>query len=238
MALWLYGFMANNDLAELESKIGIKFKNQDLLSQALTHRSYINENPDWHLDHNERLEFLGDAVLELVVTEYLYNKFPDPEGELTSWRAALVNAIILARISSKIDLDSFLLLSRGEAKDIGRARQYILANAMESLIGAIYLDRGYDTCKEFIEKFILGELPAILEEGAHKDYKSRLQEQAQERIGITPTYEVLREWGPDHAKSFHIGVYLGQELVGEGNGPSKQDAQQVAAKDGLEKKGW
>ncbi len=238
MALWLYGFMANNDLAELESKIGIKFKNQDLLSQALTHRSYINENPDWHLDHNERLEFLGDAVLELVVTEYLYNKYPDPEGELTSWRAALVNAIILARISSKIDLDSFLLLSRGEAKDIGRARQYILANAMESLIGAIYLDRGYDTCKEFIEKFILGELPAILEEGAHKDYKSRLQEQAQERIGITPTYEVLREWGPDHAKSFHIGVYLGQELVGEGNGPSKQDAQQVAAKDGLEKKGW
>ncbi len=226
------------DISELEEKIGIKFKDKNLLLQALTHRSYLNENPSWHLDHNERLEFLGDAVLELVVTEYLYNKFPDPEGELTSWRAALVNAIILAKISSKIDLDNFLLLSRGEAKDTGRARQYILANAMESLIGSIYLDRGYEISKKFIEEFVLVELPAILQDGANKDYKSRLQEQAQERVGITPTYEVLREWGPDHAKNFHIGVYLGKDLVGEGIGPSKQDAQQVAAKDGLEKKGW
>lgn len=227
-----------NNLSELEYKIGISFKNKDLLLQSLTHRSYINENPSWHLDHNERLEFLGDAVLELVVTEYLYNNYPNPEGELTSWRAALVNAVILSKISSKIDLDSYLLLSRGEAKDTGRARQYILANAMEALIGAIYLDKGYESSKEFINKFVLGELPAILEEGAHKDYKSRLQEEAQERVGVTPTYEVLREWGPDHAKNFDVGVYLGSELVGQGIGPSKQDAQQLAAKDALEKKGW
>lgn len=230
--------MHEEKLAELEGKISIKFINRDLLLQALTHRSYLNENPSWQLDHNERLEFLGDAVLELVVTEYLYAKFPNPEGDLTSWRAALVNSIMLSKISEKIKLNDFLLLSKGESRDMGRARQYILANAMESLIGSIYLDRGYEIAKEFIAKFILIELPAILEEGAHRDYKSRFQEEAQERVGITPNYEVIKEWGPDHAKNFQVGVYLGSELIGEGNGPSKQDAQQVAAKDALEKKVW
>jgi ribonuclease-3 len=190
------------------------------------------------LDHNERLEFLGDAVLELVVTEYLYEKYSNPEGELTSWRAALVNAIMLARVSEKIDLNSFLLLSRGEAKDTGRARQYILANAVEALIGAIYLDQGYKLSKKFISKFVLPELPEVLAKGAHRDYKSSFQEEAQDRIGVTPSYEVIKEWGPDHAKNFHVGVYLGKDLIGEGIGPSKQEAQQEAAKDALEKKGW
>lgn len=226
------------DVQELEKKIGVDFGSKDLLLQALTHRSYINENPKWHLDHNERLEFLGDAVLELVVTEYLYNNYPNPEGELTNWRAALVNALILAKISEKIDLNDFLLLSRGEAKDIGRARQYILANAMEAVIGAIYLDKGYEGAKGFILKFIVTELPQILEGNAYKDFKSKFQEKAQDQAGITPTYEVLKEWGPDHAKHFRIGVFLEKDLIGEGEGPSKQDAQQEAAKDALEKKGW
>ena len=225
-------------LFELEERIGTKFDNHDLLLQALTHRSYINENPKWHLDHNERLEFLGDAVLELVVTEYLYNNYPNPEGELTNWRAALVNSIMLAKISVKFDLNSYVLLSRGEARDTGRARQYILANAVEAIIGAVYLDRGYGICDKFIKKFILDELKDVLESGSYKDYKSLFQEQAQERAGITPTYEVLKEWGPDHAKHFHVGVFLEKELAGEGAGPSKQDAQQAAAQTALKNKGW
>ena len=230
--------MQNEKLSELEEKIGIKFKKHDLLLQALTHRSYINENPKWHLDHNERLEFLGDAVLELVVTEYLYNKYPNPEGDLTNWRAALVNAIMMAKVSAKIDLNEYLLLSRGESKDVGRARQYILANALEAVIGAIYLDQGYEVASGFISRFIVEELPKILEEKAYKDYKSLFQEKAQDEAGITPTYEVMKEWGPDHAKNFRIGVFLEKDLIGEGEGPSKQDAQQEAAKDALEKKGW
>src|SRR3990167_9289110 len=146
--------MLEDKVSSLEEKLGIKFKNTDLLLQALTHRSYINENSKWHLDHNERLEFLGDAVLELVVTEYLYNTYPNPEGELTNWRAALVNSVMLAKVSSKIDLNDFLLLSRGEAKDTGRARQYILANAVEAVIGAIYLDQGYEATDRFIKAII------------------------------------------------------------------------------------
>jgi ribonuclease-3 len=228
----------DNKITELESKIGIKFHNKDLLLQALTHRSYINENPSWHLDHNERLEFLGDAVLELAVTEYLYENYPNPEGELTNWRAALVNAVMMAKVSAKMDLNDYLLLSRGEAKDIGRARQCILANALEAVIGAIYLDRGYDAASGFISKFIVPELPRILKEKAYKDYKSLFQERAQDEAGITPTYEVLKEWGPDHAKRFRVGVFLEKELAGEGEGASKQDAQQEAAKDALKKKEW
>ena len=230
--------MQNEKLLELEDKIGMRFANHDLLLQALTHRSYINENPKWHLDHNERLEFLGDAVLELVVTEYLYNKYPNPEGELTNWRAALVNAIMMAKVSTKIDLNEYLLLSRGESKDVGRARQYILANALEAVIGAIYLDQGYKAVDKFITRFIIEELPKILEEKAYKDYKSLFQEKAQDEAGITPTYEVMKEWGPDHAKHFRIGVFLEKDLIGEGEGPSKQDAQQEAAKNALEHKGW
>lgn len=225
-------------LLELEDRIGVRFSNHDLLLQALTHRSYLNERPKWHLDHNERLEFLGDAVLELVVTEYLYNNYPNPEGELTNWRAALVNSVMLAKISAKFQLNDYVLLSRGEARDTGRARQYILANAVEAVIGAIYLDQGYTACDGFIKKFILDELKGVLESGSYKDYKSLFQEQAQERAGITPTYEVIKEWGPDHAKHFHVGVYLEKDLIGEGVGPSKQDAQQAAAENALKNKDW
>ncbi len=226
------------DILELEQKIGVSFKDKNLLLKALTHRSYINENPKWPLDHNERLEFLGDAVLELVVTEHLYRTFPNPEGELTNWRAALVNAVMLAEISKVFDLNEYMLLSRGEAKDMGRARQYILANAMEAVIGAIYLDQGYEKSDEFIHTFILSELPRIIKNNLYRDAKSLFQEKAQEKVGITPNYEVLTEWGPDHARQFKVGVYLGKELVADGEGPSKQEAQQKAAEGALQKKNW
>jgi ribonuclease-3 len=221
--------MQPEKLAELEAILGIQFRVKDNLLQALTHRSYINENTSWHLDHNERLEFLGDAVLELVVTEYLYASYSNPEGELTNWRAALVNSVMLAKIAAKLNINDYILLSRGEAKDTGRARQYILANAIEAIIGAIYLDQGYIASTQFISTLILPELPSILAEKSYKDPKSRFQEESQDRVGITPSYEVLEEWGPDHAKQFKIGVYIGKELVAEGDGPSKQDAQQAAA---------
>ena len=228
----------SDKFSELESKIGFSFKDKDLLLTALTHRSYLNENPGWRLDHNERLEFLGDAVLELVVTEYLFKNYPNPEGEMTNWRAALVNANILSKITGEFDLNDYVLLSRGEAKDTGRARQYILANAIEALIGAIYLDQGYEPCIEFINRFVLKELPTIIEKRLYRDAKSSFQEMAQDKVGITPTYEVLKEWGPDHARNFEVGVFLEKELIGTGQGPSKQEAQQQAAEDALAKKGW
>ena len=226
------------DISPLEQKIKTNFKDKNLLLQALTHRSYINENPQWPLDHNERLEFLGDAVLELVVTEHLYRTYPNPEGELTNWRAALVNAVMLADISKVFDLNEYMLLSRGEAKDTGRARQYILANAMEAVIGAIYLDQGYDKSAEFIHAFVLSELPRIIKDNLYRDAKSLFQEKAQEQVGITPNYEVIQEWGPDHARQFKVGVYLGKDLIADGEGPSKQEAQQKAAETALKAKGW
>lgn len=225
-------------LQELEHKLGIRFKNYDLLLEALTHRSYLNERPDWHLNHNERLEFLGDAVLELAVTDYLFKNHGDPEGILTAWRAALVNSTMLAEISKKLDLNDYVLLSQGERKDNGRARQYILANALEALIGAIYLDQGYEEAKKFIEKNVLAEFSRIIDQKLYKDAKSLFQEEAQERKGVTPLYRVLDEWGPDHSKTFKVGVYLNEELVGTGFGPSKQEAQQKAAEDALHKKEW
>ena len=230
--------MSEDKLVQLENKIDIKFKDRNILLQALTHRSYLNENPKWGQDHNERLEFLGDAVLELVVTEYLYKTYPNPEGELTNWRAALVNAVTLSKITVEFDLNDYILLSKGEARDTGRARQYILANAMESLIGAIYLDQGYGASEKFIKKFILKELPGIIENRLYRDAKSLFQEMAQEHVGITPTYEVLKEWGPDHARNFQVGVFLEKEMAGVGDGPSKQEAQQIAASDALKKKDW
>ncbi len=228
-----------NNLSQLEEKISVVFANKDLLLQALTHRSYLNENPAFRVGHNERLEFLGDAVLELVITEELYAKFPDkPEGDLTSFRAALVNAKMLAEVAGEIELNEFMLLSRGEAKDVGRARQYILANAMEALIGAIYLDQGYAIARDFLMRFVMPRLSEVLEKKLYKDPKSLFQEEAQERVGITPTYEVIREWGPDHDKHFVVGVYLGVDLVAEGEGASKQTGQEEAARLGLHTKGW
>ncbi len=227
------------DFTPFEKKLNLKFKNKDLLIQAFCHRSYLNENPDFYLEHNERLEFLGDAVLELVVTEELYKKYPKKaEGELTNWRAALVNAKQLAEVAKELGFNDFLLLSRGETKETGKARQYIMANTFESLIGALYLDRGYKICQDFIKKYLIIKLPEIIEKELFRDSKSRFQEEAQERAGVTPTYEVIKEWGPDHAKNFQIGVYLEKELIGEGSGPSTQDAQQAAAESALKNKGW
>lgn len=228
----------SKDLSKLEANLGLKFKNKKLLEQAFVHRSYLNENPDFPLDHNERLEFLGDAVLEVVVTDYLYKNYPNPEGELTSWRAALVNSKMLSDIAKRLDINEHLLLSRGETKDIGRARQFILANSLEAMVGAIYLDQGMEKAKEFIKKNLLVELPRVLEKKLYRDPKSVFQEGAQDRAGITPTYEVLKEWGPDHVKHFIIGVFLGEEMVAKGEGPSKQIAQERAAQKALKKKGW
>lgn len=227
------------DFSLLEKKFKIKFKNKDLLIQAFTHRSYLNENPKFEISHNERLEFLGDAVLELAVTEYLFQEYPKkPEGELTSWRAALVNAKILSRIAKAIGFNDFILLSRGEAKESGKARQYILANIFEAFVGSLYLDQGYKACKNFIEKYVIKELSVIVESQLYRDAKSRFQEEAQEMTGITPTYKVLKEWGPDHAKQFIIGVFLKDELVAKGEGSSKQEAEEEAAKKALEARGW
>ncbi len=222
-----------------EKKLGLDFKNKDLLTQAFVHRSYLNENPDFGLDQNERLEFLGDAVLELVVTAFLYQEYPKKaEGELTNWRAALVNAKMLTSVAEELGFNDFLLLSRGETKELGKARQYILANTFEALIGALYLDSGYDACDVFIKKYLLKRLPEIITSGSYKDAKSHFQEQAQEKEGVTPAYKILKEWGPDHKKKFTVGVYLRDTLVTEGEGYSKQEAEEEAAKKALEIKKW
>ena len=224
---------------DIEERISVSFKNKALLQEALTHRSYLNENPSWPVGHNERLEFLGDAVLELVVTEFLFGRFPEkPEGELTSLRAAMVNTDMLSQRASDIGMNDALLLSRGEAKDTGRARQYLLANAFEALIGALYLDQGYEAAKEFIARVLFPQLDYVLQNRLWKDAKSSFQEEAQERVGITPAYRVLREWGPDHAKQFVIGVFLNEEKIAEGEGASKQEAETAAAAAALEVKEW
>lgn len=226
------------DFSKLEDSLSIYFNSKDLLKQAFIHRSYLNEHSDTGLDHNERLEFLGDAVLELAVTKYLYNKYENPEGELTSWRAALVNSKMLSHVAQNLNFNDYILLSRGETKDTGRARQYILANAVEAFIGAIYLDQGMKVSQEFIEKYILRELPTILEKKLYIDPKSSFQEGAQDKVGVTPTYEVLGESGPDHSKTFTVGVYLEDDLIAKGKGSSKQEAQEEAAQNALEIKNW
>jgi ribonuclease III len=227
------------NLAQLEEIIGHKFTNQDLIKQALVHRSYLNENPDFALGHNERLEYLGDAVLELVVSEFLYKHYPNPEGDLTNWRASLVNAKSLSELAKELDLDQWLMLSRGEAKGkASKARQNIHANAIEAIIGAVYLDGGYEPAEQFIEQKILSKLPNILEQQLYIDPKSKFQEMSQEIVGITPSYKVLKEWGPDHDKQFSVGIYLGDEQVATGEGASKQEAQVAAAYNGLIARGW
>jgi ribonuclease III len=223
----------------LEDTIGIPFKNKDLLVQALVHRSYLNENREFPLPHNERLEFLGDAVLELAVTEYLFQHYLNPEGELTNWRAALVNAKMCAVVARDIGLEDYLFLSHGESKDANtKARDYILANALEAVIGAIYIDQGWELAEQFVLRFMITKLPEVLEHNLWMDPKSRFQEAAQEIVGVTPTYRVLKEDGPDHAKQFVVGVYLDREKIGEGTGMSKQEAQVDAAEKALKVKGW
>ncbi|MDD5626810.1 MAG: ribonuclease III [Patescibacteria group bacterium] len=219
----------------LEKNLDVKFKNQDLLKQALVHRSYINENPGFRLPHNERLEFLGDAVLELIVTENLFNHYNNPEGEMTNWRSSLVNSKILAIVSRDLGVEDFLYLSKGETRDTGKAREYILGNAFEAITGAIYLDQGYAVTRRFIKNKLLTHLPKILAEKLYIDPKSHFQELTQEKEGVTPEYKVLEERGPDHAKHFEVGVYVGKMMMGKGKGTSKQLAQVEAAKDALER---
>lgn len=218
-----------------QKRIGYSFKNKALLEEAMTHRSYLNENPSWRVGHNERLEFLGDAVLELAVSQYLFLGYKNyDEGQLTSFRAALVNALMLAKVAKEINLEEALYLSRGEAKDTGRARDTILANAMESLIGAIYLDGGFEAAADFVKRLVTSHLPEVVKKRLWKDSKSNLQEIIQERKGITPSYLVTKEWGPDHKKTFRVGVYFGTELIAQGEGPSKQEAELSAAENALE----
>ena len=227
------------DFAAFEKQIAHTFKERRLLETAFTHRSYLNENRSVSREHNERLEFLGDAVLELVITEFLFEKYPDrPEGELTAFRAALVNTQSISEAAQKLDMNEFMLLSRGESKDTGRARQIILANAFEALIGAIYLDAGYFAARDFIGKQLFHKTDNVVERRLWQDAKSRFQEMAQEKHGITPSYQLVDQSGPDHDKRFVIGAYLGAERVAIGEGRSKQEAEQAAAEKALHAKGW
>ena len=229
----------SRDFSSLEKKIGLTFSNPVLLKQALTHRSYLNEHKDVSWDHNERLEFLGDAVLELMMTDYLFHHYPAvAEGELTAYRSALVNADLVAEVGVELGLNDYLFLSRGEARDTGRARQIILGNAVEALIGAIYLDQGFKVVQSFVGRYFLRRVDEIVANNLWQDAKSLFQERAQAKVNITPTYQVLNALGPDHNKRFTVGLYLDSELVVTGEGRSKQEAEQAAARLGLEEKGW
>ncbi len=205
------------------------FSDLELLITAFTHRSYLNEHKSTAKEHNERLEFLGDAVLELIVTEHLYNNFQEPEGVLTNWRSALVRTESISIAADREGFEALLRLSRGEKRGSERARQQILANCYEAVVGALYLDKGYDAAKNFIGRTLLPTLPEILQNGSWLDPKSRLQEMVQSREGFTPIYKVMEEEGPDHDKKFVVGVYVNDELKGQGDGPSKQAAQVTAA---------
>lgn len=228
-----------DDLKSVEKLLGVEFKEKIHLLTAITHRSYLNEHRDAKQAHNERTEFLGDAVLELVVTDFLFKKYPEkPEGDLTAVRAALVNTVSLADASTKLGVNDYLLMSKGEAKDTGRARQYILANAFEALIGALYLDQGYNVAKMFIAEHLFPKTEEIVEKNLWQDPKSRFQELAQENTNITPTYKTLSQEGPDHDRLFTVGVFLKEELIAEGKGRAKQEAEQEAARKAFELKGW
>ena len=227
------------NFSDFEKKTGVVFKEKELLKQAFIHRSFINENPHSNLCHNERLEFLGDAVLELVVTDYLYRKYPHyTEGELTAVRSALVNTLIISDMASNLGMNDFLLLSKGETKDNGKARQYILANTFEAYIGAVYLDQGYKKAEKFISDFLLPNTDEIVSKKLWRDPKSQVQEKSQEKIGVTPSYRVLSESGPDHDKHFTVGIFFLNDLIAEGKGKSKQEAEQKAAESALKIKNW
>jgi len=222
-------------IAKLEEKLNLNFADKDLLRQALVHRSYLNENEDFELDNNERLEFLGDAVLELIVTDYLYREFPDPEGELTNLRASLIKRETLAELGHEWELDKYLYLSKGEAGSTGKAKDIILSNAVEAIMGAIYLDAGLDKSTTLLEKYLFPKLKNIISTNSHIDAKSKLQEIMQEKENETPAYRVLEESGPDHKKKFVVGVEIGDKTLAEGSGPSKQKAEMAAAEAALKK---
>ncbi len=227
------------DFTQFEKEVDIIFNDKRLLEQAFIHRSYINENSGSRLSHNERLEFLGDAVLELAVTNYLYLKYPKcDEGELTAYRSALVNAVIIGEVAGELGMNNYLLLSKGEAKDTGKARSYILANTYEAYVGAVYLDQGYGVAEEFIARTLFGKIDMIVAKKLWRDAKSLVQEKSQEYVGVTPSYKVVNESGPDHDKHFTIAIYFGDDRIAEGKGKSKQEAEQSAARNALEAKGW
>jgi ribonuclease-3 len=227
------------NFSQFEKEIGITFADKKLLEQAFIHRSYINENTGSKLSHNERLEFLGDAVLELIVTDHLYSKYPDrDEGSLTAYRSALVNAVIIGEVAGELGMNDYLLLSKGETKDAGRARSYILANTYESFVGALYLDQGYNRARDFIAKTLFGKVDEIVKHKLWRDAKSLVQEKSQENLSVTPEYQVLAEAGPDHEKHFTVGIFFGKDKIAEGKGHSKQEAEQVAARGALEVKNW
>jgi ribonuclease-3 len=227
------------DFEAIEALVGVTFNDKVHLLTAITHRSYLNEHREATQDHNERYEFLGDAVLELVVTDFLFHKYPEkPEGDLTALRAALVNTGALSDTSTELGINDHLLLSKGEARDVGRARQYILANAFEALVGALYLDQGYDVARNFIGERLFSKIDNIVDKRLWQDAKSRLQEVAQEHTGITPRYETLGQEGPDHDREFTVGVYLNDTFLAEGKGRAKQEAEQQAAEAAFKAKGW
>jgi ribonuclease-3 len=227
------------DFAPYADKLGLTFKNLNLLIEALTHRSYLNENRGVISKHNERLEFLGDAVLELAVTNFLFHKFPNKdEGELTAYRASLVNTNSIGAAAESLGINDMLLLSKGESRDTGRARQIILANAFEALLGAIYLDQGYEVAEAFLAKHLYSKIDEVIEKRSWQDAKSHFQEVAQDKRNTTPSYKTLQEVGPDHSKEFTVGVYLGSEEIAKGKGQSKQEAEQSAAQAALDKTGW
>jgi len=227
------------ELEKLQDLIKVKFDDTNILLSAITHRSYLNEHREADWDHNERLEFLGDAVLELVVTDYLFKKYPEkPEGELTAVRAALVNTVSLSESAEKLGLNDYLLMSKGEAKDTGRARQYILANAFEACLGSVYMDQGYAAAAEFTASQLFPKTDEIVAKRLWQDAKSRFQELSQEQEGVTPTYKTVSQEGPDHDRVFTVGVFLRQEKVAEGKGRSKQEAEQEAASEATKARGW
>ncbi len=230
---------SEKDFSALEEKLNIFFTNKNLLIQAFIHRSYINENIKHNLNHNERLEFLGDAVLELASTTYLYHKYTElAEGELTAYRAALVNTKSISEIAKELGFNDYLFLSKGESKDFGRARLSILADTYEAFIGAVFLDKGYEEAESFIKRTLLIHTEEIIEAGKYKDAKSRVQELSQDKLGVTPSYKVLSESGPDHNKQFRIAIYFGEEKIAEATGKSKQEAETNAANEAIVKKGW
>jgi ribonuclease-3 len=223
------------EISKLEKKLKLNFKDKNMLRMAFIHRSYLNEHPEERLGQNERLEFLGDSVLGMVVSKHLFIEYPNqPEGDLTNFRSSLVNAKMLSKAAVRLHLGNYLYLSKGEEATGGRNRQYIMANTFEALIGAIFLDQGLDAAEAFIKKFILPNLKEILEKNLYKDFKSQLQERAQEKYGVTPTYKVIEERGPDHAKTFKTAVFIEQKKIAAGEGNSKQEAEQKTAKVALE----
>lgn len=227
------------DFTTFEKHVGFTFDDKTLIQTAFTHRSYVNENRDTAKEHNERLEFLGDAVLELVSTDFLYRKYPErPEGELTAFRAALVNTQSISATATELGMNDFLLLSKGEAKDTGRARQYILANTYEAFIGALYLDKGFEVAESFVAQTLLPKIDEIVAKRLWQDAKSYFQEKVQEVYSVTPVYELIKEAGPDHDKKFIAAAYIGAEAVAQGEGRSKQEAEQEAARKSIEVKGW